>query len=88
MNDITIIIRYGGEKQSIPTQNNIILDDLLQQLGDRGSLPQGQSWVVTKMGGDAAMDLGRTLADNGISSSSNCCSGSNQNQSASIRFGE
>ena len=33
MNDITIIIRYGGEKQSIPTQDNIILDDLLQQLG-------------------------------------------------------
>lgn len=27
------IIRYGGEKQSIPTQDNIILDDLLQQLG-------------------------------------------------------
>ena len=66
MNDITIIIRSGGEKQSIPTQDNIILDDLLQQLGDRGSLPQGQSWVVTKMGGDAAMDLGRSLADNGI----------------------
>lgn len=66
MNDITITIRYGGEKQSVPTQDNIILDDLLQQLGDRGSLPQGQSWVVTKMGGDSAMDLGRTLADNGI----------------------
>lgn len=66
MNDITIIIRYGGEKQSIPTQDNIILDDLLQQLGDRRSLPQGQSWIVTKMGSNAAMDLGRSLADNGI----------------------
>ena len=58
MNDITIIIRYGGEKQSIPTQDNIILDDLLQQLGDRRSLPQGQSWVVTKMGSNAAPQLG------------------------------
>lgn len=66
MNEITIVVRYGGEKQSIPTQDNIILDDLLQQLGDRHTIPQGQSWVVTKMGSDSALDLGRSLADNGI----------------------
>lgn len=66
MNDITITIRYGGEKQSVPTQDGIILDDLLQQLGDHGSLPQNQNWVVTKMGGDAALDLSQSLADNHI----------------------
>lgn len=66
MNDIEIIIRYGGEKQSIPTTDDIILDDLLQQLGGRGRLPQGQSWVVTKMNCDSALDLSRTLAANGI----------------------
>lgn len=66
MNEITITIRYAGEKQSIPTQDDILLDDLLQQLADRGSLPQNQNWVVTKKGGDLALDLGATLADNHI----------------------
>ena len=66
MNEITITIRYNGEKQTVPTQDNIILDDLLQQLGDRGTLPQNQNWVVTKMGSNEALDLGRTLADNQV----------------------
>lgn len=66
MNEITIIIRYAGEKQSIPTQDDILLEDLLQQLSDRGSLPQNQNWVVTKKGTDAALDLGASLADNNI----------------------
>lgn len=66
MNEITIIIRYNAEKQSIPTQDDIILEDLLQQLGDRGSLPQNQNWVVTKMGGESALDLGLTLAENNV----------------------
>lgn len=66
MNEITIIIRYGGEKQSVPTQSDIILEDLLQQLSDRGSLPQNQNWVVTKKGGDMALDLETSLAENGI----------------------
>lgn len=69
MNDISIIIRYAGEKQTVPTQDSIVLDDLLQQLGDRGSLPQEQGWVVTKMGGDRALDLGLSLAENGITDS-------------------
>ncbi len=66
MNEITIVIRYAGNKHTVPTQDNIILDDLLQQLSDRGTLTAGQNWVVTKMGGNSALDLGRTLADNGI----------------------
>lgn len=66
MKEITIIIRYGGEKQSIPTQNDIILEDLLQQLSDRGSLPQNQNWVVTKKGANTALDLEASLAGNGI----------------------
>lgn len=66
MNNITIIIRYAGEKQEIPTQDSIILEDLLQQLGDRGVIPANQSWVVTKMGQDTALDLGRSLAENKI----------------------
>ena len=66
MNEITIVIRYGGEKKTVPTQSNIILDDLLQQLGERQLLPQNQNWVVTKMGGNTALDLSRSLADNNI----------------------
>ena len=66
MNEITITIRYAGEKQSIPPQDDILLEDLLQQLSDRGSLPQNQNWVVTKKGADAALDLGASLADNNI----------------------
>ena len=66
MNEITITIRYAGEKQSVPTQDDIILEDLLQQLAGRGNLPQNQAWVVTKQGGTAALDLGASLADNHI----------------------
>jgi hypothetical protein len=66
MKEITIFIRYASEKQSVPTQDDIVLDDLLQQLADRGALPQGKSWVVFKEGKNTAMDLGRTLAENGI----------------------
>ncbi len=66
MKDINITIRYDGEKHPVTTQDNIILDDLLQQLADRRDLPGGQGWVVTKMGDDSAMDQGRTLAENGI----------------------
>lgn len=66
MNEITIIIRYGGEKQSVPTQSDIILEDLLQQLSDRGNLPQNQNWVVTKKGADMALDLEESLSGNGI----------------------
>ena len=63
---ITVTIRYGGEKQAVPTQSDIVLDDMLQQLGDMGRIPKGEVWVVTKMGGDTAMDLGKTLEENGI----------------------
>ena len=64
--NITITIRYGGEKQSIPTQNDIVLEDLLQQLSDRGTLPKNQTWLVTKNGENIALDLGASLADNNI----------------------
>ena len=66
MRDITIVIRYGGEKQTVPTQSDIILDDLLQQLGDRDCLPRGMNWVVTKMGENNALDLGVSLEENKI----------------------
>ena len=66
MKEITISIRYNGEKFPVPTQDDIMLDDLLQQLGDRGMIPAGQNWVVTKMDEDYALDFGLSLADNGI----------------------
>lgn len=66
MNNINIIIRFNAEKQSVPTQSDIILDDLLQQLGDRDVLPRNQNWVVTKMDSNTALDLGLSLADNHI----------------------
>ena len=64
--EITLTIRYGGEKKSIDTDDTIVLDDLLGQLVDRGDLPQSRHWVVTKMGDETAMDPSMTLAENGI----------------------
>ena len=49
-----------------PQGQLFLLEDLLQQLSDRGSLPQNQNWVVTKKGADAALDLSASLADNNI----------------------
>ncbi len=66
MTDITITIRYDGQKQSVPTQDGIILDDLLQQLGDQGRLPKDQNWIVTKSDGNTALSLDRSLAANGV----------------------
>lgn len=65
-NEITITIRYGGEKQSVPTMSDIVLEDLLSQLSRQGRLPQSQGWVATKSGEDTALDLAATLADNKI----------------------
>ena len=67
MKDISITIRYEGNKQSVPTRDDIILDDLLSQLAEQGRIPSGQNWIVTKAGGDTALPLDRSLADNNIS---------------------
>lgn len=67
MHDITITIRHNGEKHTVPTQNTIILDDLLQQLAGRGILASGQGWVVTKLNENTALDLGLSLVDNHVS---------------------
>lgn len=67
MTDITITIRYNGEKFPVPTQDGIILDDLLSQLADQGRLPGNQNWLVTKNNSNSALALDRTLADNDVS---------------------
>ena len=66
MRNITVIIRFGGEKKSFPTRDDVILDDFLQQLGGQGVTPAGQNWLVTKMGSEEALDLGRSFADNHV----------------------
>lgn len=66
MKEITIVIRYGSEKHQIPTQDDIILEDLLQQFSDRMNLDKTAGWVVSKEGQETALDLGRSLADNGV----------------------
>lgn len=65
MENITIYIRYN-EKFEVPTQNNIVLADLLSQLADRGNIPQGQSWIVVKQNSTTPLELGRTLSELGI----------------------
>ena len=65
MTKLTIIIRYNAEKHTVPTQSDIILEDLIQQLSDRGVLPN-QTFVATKYGTETALDLGATLEENGI----------------------
>ena len=65
MTKLTIIIRYNAEKHTVPTQSDIILEDLIQQLSDRGVLPN-QTCVATKYGTETALDLGATLEENGI----------------------
>ena len=65
MTKLTIIIRYNAEKNTVPTQNDIVLEDLLQQLSDRGVLPN-QTFVATMYGTETALDLGATLEENGV----------------------
>lgn len=65
MTKLTIIVRYIGEKHTVPTQSDIVLEDLLQQLSDRGVLPN-HTFVATKYGTETALDLGATLEENGI----------------------
>ena len=67
MRDITVIIRYGGQKHSFPTRDDVILDDFLQQLAGQGSIPAGQNWVVTKMGSEEALNNGLSFAANNVS---------------------
>ena len=62
MTKLTIIIRYNAEKHTVPTQSDIILEDLIQQLSDRGVLPN-QTFVATKYGTETALDLGATLEE-------------------------
>lgn len=67
MNEITVIIRYNGQKETIPTQSDIILGDLIEQLASRGSfITAGQQYLATKSGTEEALDHGRSLEDLGI----------------------
>lgn len=66
MNEINVTIRYMGEKNTYPTQDDVILEDLLLQLAQRSNLPERHDWIATKMGGDTALNLGATLAANNI----------------------
>lgn len=69
MNEITITIRCNGQKESIPTQSDIILGDLIEQLAsrsDNGNITAGQQYLATKSGTEEALDHSRSLADLGI----------------------
>ena len=66
MNEINVTIRYMGEKHTYPTQDDVILEDLLQQIAQRSNMPERHDWIVTKAGGDTALNLGATLAANNI----------------------
>lgn len=66
MNEISIIIRYNGQKETIPTQSNIILGDLLEQIANRGIIAPGQHYLVTKSGLEDALDHSSTLSELGI----------------------
>lgn len=68
MNNIDVTVRYRGEKATVPTQPDIVLEDFLDQLAERGvlGLPAGQHWVVTLGDCDTALRPGQTLAKNGV----------------------
>ena len=66
MSNINITIRYGGETHEISTQDDIVLDDLLQQMAGQGRLPTNMAWAVTKKEGNLALQLDKTLADNKV----------------------
>jgi hypothetical protein len=66
MNDMTVFIRSGGSKEAIPTQNDIVLQDLLNQLAGRGIISAAPNFIVTKVGSEEALDQGLTLADLGV----------------------
>lgn len=66
MNEISVIIRYNGQKETIPTQSDIILGDLLEQIADRGVITPGQHYLVTKSGFEEALDHSLSLASLGV----------------------
>lgn len=66
MNAITIIIRNNGQKDSIETQPDIILGDLMEQLASRGIIASGQHYLATKSGSEEALDHSCSLEELGI----------------------
>lgn len=66
MSEITVIIRYNGQKDTIPTQSDIILGDLIEQLASRGIIAAGQQYLATKSGAEEALDHSLSLEDQGI----------------------
>ncbi|MBR0140424.1 MAG: hypothetical protein IJM17_09090 [Firmicutes bacterium] len=66
METINITVCYDADENEISTQTDIILGDLLRQLGERRMVPAGQNLLVMKNKSEDALDQAKTLAENGI----------------------
>ncbi len=66
METINITVCYDAQENEISTQTDIILGDLLSQLGARGMVPADKTLLVMKNKSEEALDQSKTLTENGI----------------------
>ena len=65
-NNMNVVIRANGRKECIPTQNDIILEDLIGQLIIRDKIPNG-NYTVTRQGMNDSLNQARSLEELAIS---------------------
>ena len=65
-NNMSVIIRENGQKHNIPTQDDIVLEDLIEQLISRQTLHNG-NYMVSREGMSDGLNQARTLSELSIS---------------------
>lgn len=65
MTEITFTICYNGTKESVTYPDDMQLSAVLRECANHGLIPQSSQHLVTKED-DRALDLSRTLAENGV----------------------
>lgn len=65
MKEITFMICSNGTKESVTYPDDLLLGTVIRECADHGIIVQNSQYLVTKED-DHALDLNRSLADNGI----------------------
>ena len=65
MKEITFMISSNGTKESVTYPNDLLLGTVIRECADHGIIPQSSQYLITKEN-ESELDLGRSLADNGI----------------------
>ena len=65
MKEITFMICSNGTKESVTYPDDLLLGTVIRECADHGIIVQNSQYLVTKED-DRALNLNRSLADNGI----------------------